>query len=123
MHGDAAVMAQKRFTEMVEAQAEGHRAERALWISSQQAAQLDTGKGMEGQGTKRGADKDCWQWAQGNCWRGDDCGFMHDSRKRGAKEPEARVCHQFKKKGNCVRGEACRFAHEKKTGAQVDQEE
>ena len=116
-------MAQKRFTEMVEAQAEGHRAERALWISSQQAAQLDTGKGMAGQGTERGADKDCWQWAQGNSWRGDDCGFMNDSRKRGAKEPEARVCHQFKKKGNCVRGEACRFAHEKKTGAQVDQEE
>jgi len=123
LYGDAAEMAQKRFTEMMEAQAEAHRAERALWVSSQQVIQLDTGKGLGGQGTKRGAGKDCWQWAQGSFWRGDDCSFMHDSRKRGAKETDTRVCHQFKKKGNCVRGEDCRFVHEKKTEVQVDQVE
>ena len=53
--------------------------------------------------------KDCCDWVwNGVCPRFDNCGFLHDERKKG----KGFVCHMWQNTGICRFGDGCKFAHE-----------
>ncbi|KAL9354582.1 hypothetical protein Peur_052552 [Populus x canadensis] len=54
--------------------------------------------------------KPCKYFAQGACWRGDHCKFVHE---RKEPQPLSRNVCTFYQKGNCTYGSRCKYEHVK----------
>ncbi|KAJ6402730.1 hypothetical protein OIU84_014769 [Salix udensis] len=56
--------------------------------------------------------KPCKYFAQGACWRGDHCKFVHERKEPQPLSRNVMVC-TFYQKGNCTYGSRCKYEHVK----------
>eukprot|EP00971_Amphidinium_carterae_P097772 1934644-Amphidinium_carterae.1 len=76
--------------------------------------------------------KHCWAWERGECKRGTDCKFVHDSQKKGTRKASRSAtptrqtavgskppCLAWSKTGQCSYGDRCRYAHDTPKSAEV----